>query len=429
MYTGIFKEIVSITHHDYSGCIDKKGWDDPTTYLQTIEKLERQGELTPVQFTEIVNDYLLDYKDNHMFFKIITSDQPLNNVGFQVKRYEDRLYITSTSAEKRVKKGQAILALDNMKIPDLLIKYKKYLNENSYEREKWGYVLSKFSNCTLIDENGLTHTITLQKYKQSKYTPIYSLEKYNKDTLLITLTDFANAEAINTLLDSHKDELNAFPNLIIDVRLNRGGSDDTFFNLLPYLFEDKEISLFDSSDTMQLNHTERNFHLRMKDMKMEMEDYDSLDELSKLFTNMFIQDLKKNYKTGFVTFDTSGLPKELQSLKIHGRKSPSRVVILTDVTCGSSGDSFVEVAKKSLKVKVIGRPTAGVNDYSNLAVMEWADTFALYYPTSRLSIIDKGEGMSGIGIQPHIHIPWTPEHIQEDVDLKLALELLQNEEW
>ncbi|MDA1906445.1 S41 family peptidase [Bacillus cereus] len=429
MYTGIFKEIVSITHHDYSGCIDKKGWDDPTTYLQTIEKLERQGELTPVQFTEIVNDYLLDYKDNHMFFKIITSDQPLNNVGFQVKRYEDRLYITSTSAEKRVKKGQAILALDNMKIPDLLIKYKKYLNENSYEREKWGYVLSKFSNCTLIDENGLTHTITLQKYKQSKYTPIYSLEKYNKDTLLITLTDFANAEAINTLLDSHKDELNAFPNLIIDVRLNRGGSDDTFFNLLPYLFEDKEISLFDSSDTMQLNHTERNFHLCMKDMKMEMEDYDSLDELSKLFTNMFIQDLKKNYKKGFVTFDTSGLPKELQSLKIHGRKSPSRVVILTDVTCGSSGDSFVEVAKKSLKVKVIGRPTAGVNDYSNLAVMEWADTFALYYPTSRLSIIDKGEGMSGIGIQPHIHIPWTPEHIQEDVDLKLALELLQNEEW
>lgn len=429
MYTGIFKEIVSITHHDYSGCIDKKGWDDPTTYLQTIEKLERQGELTPVQFTEIVNDYLLDYKDNHMFFKIITSDQPLNNVGFQVKRYEDRLYITSTSAEKRVKKGQAILALDNMKIPDLLIKYKKYLNENSYEREKWGYVLSKFSNCTLIDENGLTHTITLQKYTQSKYTPIYSLEKYNKDTLLITLTDFANAEAINTLLDSHKDELNAFPNLIIDVRLNRGGSDDAFFNLLPYLFEDKEISLFDSSDTMQLNHTERNFHLRMKDMKMEMEDYDSLDELSKLFTNMFIQDLKKNYKKGFVTFDTSGLPKELQSLKIYGRKSPSRVVILTDVTCGSSGDSFVEVAKKSLKVKVIGRPTAGVNDYSNLAVMEWADTFALYYPTSRLSIIDKGEGMSGIGIQPHIHIPWTPEHIQEDVDLKLALELLQNEEW
>ncbi|MDA1583951.1 S41 family peptidase [Bacillus cereus group sp. TH230-1LC] len=429
MYTEIFKEVVSITHHDYSGCIDKKGWDDPTTYLQTIEKLEKQGELTPVHFTEIVSDYLLDFKDNHMFFKMNSNNQPLNSVGFQVKRYEDRLYITSTSHEVRVKKGQSILALDNMKIPELLIKYKKYLNETSYEREKWNYVLLKSSNCTLINENGVTETITLQKYKQNEYTPIYSIKQYNKDTLFITLTDFANTEAINTLLDSHKDELNTFPNLIIDVRLNRGGSDDAFFKLLPYLFEEKEISLFDSSDTMQLNHTERNFHLRMKDMKMEMEDYDSLDELSKLFTNMFIQDLKKNYKKGFVTFNTSSLPKELQSLKIHGRKSPSKVVILTDVTCGSSGDSFVAAAKKSLKVKVIGRPTAGVNDYSNLAVMEWADTFALYYPTSRLSIIDKGEGMSGIGIQPHIHIPWTPEHIQEDIDVKLALQLLQNEEW
>ncbi|EJS55076.1 S41 family peptidase [Bacillus nitratireducens] len=427
MYTEIFKEVVSITHHDYSGCIDKEGWDDPTTYLQIIAKLERQGELTHVQFTEIVHDYLLDFKDNHMFFKMYSNNQPLNSVGFQVKRYEDRLYITSTSQEIRVKKGQSILALDNMKIPDLLIKYKKHLNATTYEREKWDYVLSKSSSCTLIDEDGVTETITLHKYKQSEYTPIYSCKQHNKDTLLITLTDFANTDAINTLLDSHKDELNTFPNLIIDVRLNRGGSDDAFFKLLPYLFEDKEISLLDSSDTMQLNHTKRNFHLRMKDI--EMEDYDSLDELSKLFTDIFIQDLKKNYKKGFVTFDTSGLPKELQSLKIHGRKSPSRVVILTDDTCGSSGDSFVEVAKKSLKVKVIGRPTAGLNDYSNLAVMEWADTFALYYPTSRLSIIDKGEGMSGIGIQPHIHIPWTPEHIQEDVDLKLALQLLQKEEW
>ncbi|EJS75895.1 S41 family peptidase [Bacillus cereus] len=427
MYTEIFKEVVSITHHDYSGCIDKDGWDDPTTHLQTIEQRERQGDLTSVQFTEIVRDYLLDFKDNHMFFKMLFNDQPLNSVGFQVKRYEDQLYITSTSQEKRVKKGQSILALDNMKIPELLIKYNKYLNETTYEREKWGYVLSKSSNCTLIDEDGVTQTITLQKYKQSEYTPIYSLKKENKDTLFITLTDFENAEAINQLIASHKNELDSFPNLIIDVRMNRGGSDDAFFNLLPYLFEDKEISLFDSSDTMQLNHTERNYHLRMKDF--ENNDYDSLDELSRLCIDLFIQDLKKNYKKGFVTFDTSGLPIELQTLKIHGRKTPNKVVILTDVTCGSSGDSFVEAAKKSSKVKVIGRPTASVTDYSNLAVMDWADTFALYYPTSRRSIIDKGKGISGVGIQPHIHIPWTPEHTQEDVDLKLALQILQNEEW
>jgi hypothetical protein len=50
------------------------------------------------------------------------------------------------------------------------------------------------------------------------------------------------------------------------------------------------------------------------------------------------------------------------------------------------------------------------------------DSFLLYYPTSRLSIIDKGKGMFEGGIQPYIQ-----EDI--DIDLKLALQLLQNEEW
>ncbi|EJR55285.1 hypothetical protein IIM_01370 [Bacillus cereus VD107] len=429
MYTEIFKEVVSITHHDYSGCLDKTGWDDPTPYLNKIEQLEERGALTPVQFTEIVGDYLLDFKDNHMFFKMISKEQPLTSVGFQVKRYEDRLYITSANQEKRIKKGQAILALDNIKIPDLLIKYKKYLNETTYEREKWDLVLSKSSNCTIIDVDGVTQTITLQKYKRGDYTPIYSLEQYNEDTLLITLTDFANAEAINKLIDSYENELNTFPNLIVDVRMNGGGSDVSYFHLLPYIFEDKEIPVFDTSnpDIMQINHTKRNYDLRMK--SFEIDDDASIDEASKLFTHMFTQDLKKNYNKGFVTFDISKLPQELLLLKIQGRKTPPKVIVLTDVTCASSGDSFVETAKKSAKVKVIGRPTAGINDYANLAVMKWANTFALCYPTSRLSIIDKGEGMSGVGIQPHIHIPWTPEHIQEDVDLKVALQLLNQEEW
>lgn len=154
---------------------------------------------------------------------------------------------------------------------------------------------------------------------------------------------------------------------------------------------------------MQLNHMKRNYDLRIKDFQVESQE--PLDEGSKLFLDIFIHDLKKNYNKGFVTFDPSELPPELQVLKVKGRKTPSKVVVLADVTvtCGSSGDSFVETCKKSSKVKVIGRPTAGLNDYSNLAIMQWNDIFELWYPTSRLSRVDKGEGMSGIGIQPHIY--------------------------
>lgn len=39
-----------------------------------------------------------------------------------------------------------------------------------------------------------------------------------------------------------------------------------------------------------------------------------------------------------------------------GKINPQNIVVLTDVTCGSSGDIFAYVCKMSPKVRVIGRP-------------------------------------------------------------------------
>ena len=47
------------------------------------------------------------------------------------------------------------------------------------------------------------------------------------------------------------------------------------------------------------------------------------------------------------------------------------------------------------------------------------------YPTSRLSRIDKGEGMTNVGIKPELYIPWTPEQIFVDKDMEKAIELLE----
>ncbi|MEN8702209.1 S41 family peptidase [Bacillus infantis] len=92
--------------------------------------------------------------------------------------------------------------------------------------------------------------------------------------------------------------------------------------------------------------------------------------------------------------------------------------------CGSSGDSFVELCKKSSKVRVIGRPTKGLNDYANLISKKWDNGFEFMYPTSRLSRIDRGMGMTGKGIEPDLYVPWTPEHLERDADLEKALEWL-----
>ncbi|MBO1913446.1 hypothetical protein J4G37_52620, partial [Microvirga sp. 3-52] len=108
-----------------------------------------------------------------------------------------------------------------------------------------------------------------------------------------------------------------------------------------------------------------------------------------------------------------------------GSKHPASIIVLTDNRCGSSGDSFVELAKKSNKITVIGRATLGLNDYANLASKKWPEGFELMYPTSRLSRIDIGKGMTKVGIIPEIYIPWTPEHIFVDKDMEKAIELLE----
>ncbi|TGY41146.1 hypothetical protein E5347_13320 [Clostridium sartagoforme] len=65
----------------------------------------------------------------------------------------------------------------------------------------------------------------------------------------------------------------------------------------------------------------------------------------------------------------------------------------------------------------------GVTDYSNLAISDYVD-FQFMYPTSRLDAIDKGEGLTGKGVQVDIHIPWTNEFVSEDLDMKYVLNSL-----
>lgn len=421
MYKEIFQEIVSICHHDYSGWEDKKGWDSPDVYTKAIQVMEEKNELTPVKFAEIVQDYLLDFKDHHMFFKLVTNEnQKQYDVGFKVKRFEDRLYISSVGKESRVEKGYSIISLENKRIPELLELHKRRLLENNQERENWDTIIREYSYCEIENLNGKRFMLDLKKYERAKYIPQYSLQNLEDEILLMTLTDFRNPDAINELIKDNKEKLNNFKNLIIDVRINNGGSDSSYYPLLPYIFPEQLTNINPDEESMLINCTENNYNLIVEDMKNSLKEVE--DEGTHKVINVFIREWEKNKGRGFVEFDFS----ELKTFEIiGGRKNPERVIVLADVTCASSGDSFVETCKKSSKVKVIGRPTLGVNDYANLAIKSWNGLFELWYPTSRLSRIDEGKGMTGVGITPHVHIPWTPEHIFEDIDMKMALNILK----
>ncbi|WP_019376603.1 S41 family peptidase [Virgibacillus halodenitrificans] len=422
MYLDIFEELVEILHKDYAGCLDKKGCDKPDLYCEKIKEIQKQKKMLDSDFVGIVRDYLLDFKDLHISFNYADKSKQSNkDVGFAVRRYKDTLYVVSNEKENRVKPGDAITALNDKSVPELVKVHSRQLMNAKAERENWNSILPLYDSIQLTNASGGCTTLELKEYEKDLFKGKYSLNELTRDTLLLTLTDFMDHNAISDLISKNEQLLTTHKNLIIDVRINKGGSDLAYFDLLPYLFEGEEINLnsFDEGTTMLTNCTTRNVELRIKLLKQAFSSIEDAATLSHI--NNLIKSLEENKNKGFVEIDFTG---DDNSFLLKTKSGPEKVILLTDVYCGSSGDSFVETCKHSSKVTVVGRPTLGLNDYANVAVMGWENKFELWYPTSKLSVVDEGKGMNGIGIQPDIYIPWTPNHFEEDIDLKKALELL-----
>ncbi|MBD7983920.1 peptidase [Sporosarcina sp. Sa2YVA2] len=417
----IFNEIVHIMNNDYAGWKDKKGCDQPEKYLR---KIEADEQLSKEAFKQIVEDYLLDFNDSHIHFLMKnTQDGKAKSLGFNIRRFEDRLYVTEVNGESRLQKGMSFVSVGGLKIPELKEKHHRLLNENHPEREKWIPILMQYAEGELDDGNEIKN-FTFNSYDKKQYVPTYTVKEVGKDILLMTMTDFMNPDAISQMVEENKALLDSTDKWIIDVRVNNGGSDSSFHSLFPYLLPEEGLELADPEDKMLMNCTEASARRVIPELEEALAQTE--DEHSRFVLNIFKREWDRNRGKGFVEFDFSELAGGDTFLK--GLKHPSRIIVMTDVMCGSAGDSFVELVKKSNKVTVIGRATLGLNDYANLVSAKWDEGFELMYPSSRLSRIDRGEGMTGVGITPHIHIPWTPEHLTEDVDLKKAFEFLANPE-
>lgn len=100
--------------------------------------------------------------------------------------------------------------------------------------------------------------------------------------------------------------------------------------------------------------------------------------------------------------------------------------VITAEGCASSGDSFVETMSLSPKVTVAGRNTMGILDYSNIIEINY-DGFLFVYPHSRLCCIDKGIRYMGKGYSVDVYFPWTPEHLEHDVDMEKVLGMIEED--
>ena len=408
-YTEIFDEVVSIMKNDSATC-DDMGAGDYHKYEALIS-----DDMSDEEFTYVVKKYLATFgMEGHLYF----SNTSMGKLDFQVMRYENALYVTDCAKDSVLQFKDKIIEIDGKDIEQCAAENEEFLMGETNERQGllWNQILM-FAKKVTVEREGKTVEIVLKKAEDYSAENKYSYRDLGNGTLLIKLLDFSDEGAIRKVYQECADLLDTCENLIVDVRDNGGGTDTAFFPLFEYCYPaDKKLDDFIPKEPpMAINYSVRNCDSRLK----------LLDEL---FGDEMPEDIRpmvEKMRGNFLKYRGKGMVADESDDEsglgdIVGRVLPHKVWIITDQNCLSSGDAFVQDMFHSPKVTVVGRPTLGILDYSNCSIETW-DNFRMVYPTSRSGAMSLGEGMGHKGVPVDHYIPWTPEHLERDVELEYVL--------
>lgn len=221
-----------------------------------------------------------------------------------------------------------------------------------------------------------------------------SLKPLSDKTLWLQIPDFddSRAQPLKDLLAKYAAELASYPNLLIDLRENGGGSDFVYAPLTPLLYTRPIYSI-----GVEMRATEDNIALRKtiaEEIRAEAPDVaQHLDaQIARMAANI----------GGFVPGGDELVYIERLDTVLP---FPKRVAVLID-GAGSTGEQFLLEARQSRKVTLFGKEnSAGVLDFANVVGMPTpSGRYQAYWATSR-SMRLPGDPVDPDGIVPDIRIP------------------------
>lgn len=219
------------------------------------------------------------------------------------------------------------------------------------------------------------------------------LQQLSDKTILLripTFEDYAKP-AIDSVLKANDPLLKRTENLVIDIRGNGGGSDVSYYEILPLLYTNPIRSINTTFLSTPLNNS-------------RMEGFLATPGLSDAEKQQLTEALKllKDHPGEFVNLN-KGQTVDVGKLDTIF-PLPKNVAIIVDNANGSTSEEFLLAARQSKKVKLFGVTTAGVLDISNTYLVESPDKqFKLGYSISKsLRIPDLA--IDGKGIIPDYYI-------------------------
>lgn len=248
-------------------------------------------------------------------------------------------------------------------------------------------------------------SIPYAKGNNSPRSPTIDAKSLTPTTFYIKIASFDidYKPTIDSILKANESLLNNVPNLILDLRDNGGGSDDSWDGLIPYIYSNP--IKFIGADVWATDATIEGYKRYLEDKNLPKESVSRLNsEISKMEMAKG-KWIKKNDDEVVSSY----------AVKLY----PKKVVILINKWCGSSTEEFLLAAQQSSKVILVGENTIGNLDYSNVVRVPFSCyPYFLNYASTRSRRLKINKGIDNVGIAPKYQLTENDDWIKQA--LKLA---------
>ena len=175
--------------------------------------------------------------------------------------------------------------------------------------------------------------LILLNTKVKSYNEVY-FKKLSKFSYFRIDSFLNNSAIINNIIEENHVNLISSDIIVIDLRFNKGGTDDSFQKLIPYAF----------SEDYEYEMDKLSFYLNNENIQNRIALFNLFNIKSKEVDDLILSYKKFKDQRGFFKLSENSF-----SFKISGRlkNQNTKVIILMSKYTASSAESFIEIVKKS----------------------------------------------------------------------------------
>lgn len=235
-------------------------------------------------------------------------------------------------------------------------------------------------------------------------SPTTDAKRLTPNTFYVKIGSFSNTykPQIDSILKANESLLNATANLVLDLRDNGGGSDDSWEGLIPYIYS-SPIKMI-GADVLATKTTISAYKKYLDDKNLSKETLNNINNEIAKMEKAEGRWVKKN-DDEVISYLT---PKPF----------PKKVVILINKWCGSSTEELLLATQQSSKVVLAGENTTGNLDYSNVVEVPFSCyPYTLVYATTRSRRLNVHKGIDNIGIAPSYRLTEKDDWIKEAIKI------------